>query len=53
MPTFQGIVSEEGVQQLIEYVKSLGTPPGPATPAGPGTKSAATVKTTSPQQAAH
>jgi cytochrome c oxidase subunit 2 len=24
MPTFQGLVSEEGVQQLIEYVKSIG-----------------------------
>jgi cytochrome c oxidase subunit II len=25
MPTFQGLVSEEGLLQLIEYVKSLGT----------------------------
>jgi cytochrome c oxidase subunit 2 len=38
MPTFQGIVSEEAVEQLIEYVKSIGPtgaapPPGPATPA--------------------
>jgi cytochrome c oxidase subunit 2 len=24
MPTYQGIVSEEGLLQLIEYVKSLG-----------------------------
>jgi len=23
MPTFQGLVSEEGVLQLIEYIKSL------------------------------
>lgn len=26
MPTYQGIVSEEGLLQLIEYVKSLGVP---------------------------
>ncbi len=31
MPTFQGIVSEEGVQQLIEYVKSIGPTAGPST----------------------
>ncbi|MGA2267451.1 MAG: cytochrome c oxidase subunit II [Bryobacteraceae bacterium] len=30
MPTFQGLVTEEGVMQLIEYVKSLG--PQPALP---------------------
>jgi cytochrome c oxidase subunit 2 len=28
MPTFQGLVTEEGVLQLIEYVKSLGPNPG-------------------------
>jgi len=27
MPTFQGLVSEEGLLQLIEYVKSLGVQP--------------------------
>ena len=27
MPTFQGLVSEEQVLELIEYVKSLGTQP--------------------------
>jgi cytochrome c oxidase subunit 2 len=27
MPTFQGLVSEEGLLELIEYVKSLPTPP--------------------------
>jgi cytochrome c oxidase subunit 2 len=27
MPTFQGLVTEEGVMQLIEYVKSLAPPP--------------------------
>jgi cytochrome c oxidase subunit 2 len=32
MPTFQGLVTEEGVLQLIEYIKSLGPPPG--APAG-------------------
>jgi cytochrome c oxidase subunit 2 len=31
MPTFQGLVAEEGVLELIEYVKSLQTlPPGEA-----------------------
>jgi cytochrome c oxidase subunit 2 len=38
MPTFQGLVSEDSIQQLIEYVKSLGT--GPAANGGgaqPGT----------------
>ncbi|MGA3235121.1 MAG: cytochrome c oxidase subunit II [Bryobacteraceae bacterium] len=41
MPTFQGLVNEEGVVQLIEYIKSLspkpGTGPAPvniSTPAG-------------------
>jgi cytochrome c oxidase subunit 2 len=32
MPTFQGLVNEEGVMSLIEYIKSL--------PAGPGTGAA-------------
>jgi len=30
MPTFQGLVTEEEVLQLIEYVKSLAPKPGPA-----------------------
>jgi len=35
MPTFQGLVTEEGLMQLVEYIKSLGQRPGgpPATPA--------------------
>ncbi|HTX33906.1 MAG TPA: cytochrome c oxidase subunit II [Bryobacteraceae bacterium] len=32
MPTFQGLVTEEGVLQLVEYIKSLG--PQPGAPAG-------------------
>ena len=32
MPTFQGLVTEEGVLQLVEYIKSLGRQPG-TTPA--------------------
>ena len=28
MPTFQGLVTEEQVLQLVEYVKSLGPKPG-------------------------
>lgn len=30
MPTFQGLVSEEGVMALIEYIKSRATPVAPA-----------------------
>ena len=41
MPTFQGLVTEEGVVQLIEYVKSLGA--GQAT--GTGTPPATTGST--------
>jgi cytochrome c oxidase subunit II len=33
MPTFQGLISEEGVLQLIAYIKTL----GPKQPAAPGT----------------
>jgi len=30
MPTFQGLVNEEGVMSLIEYIKSLAAPAAPA-----------------------
>ena len=30
MPTFQGLVTEEGVLQLVEYIKSLGPRPAVA-----------------------
>jgi cytochrome c oxidase subunit 2 len=48
MPTFQGQVSEEGIQQLIEYVKSIGptvndAPKAPQ-PGAAATKSPATAK---------
>ena len=39
MPTFQGLVTEEGVLQLIEYIKSLTPKPG-ATPAATKTVAA-------------
>jgi hypothetical protein len=37
MPTFQGLVNEEGVMALIEYVKTLQSSPGgaAAAPAAP------------------
>ena len=46
MPTFQGLVSEEGLLQLIEYIKTLkaapsnatGAPAQAAAPATPGKK---------------
>ncbi|MDP4199587.1 MAG: cytochrome c oxidase subunit II [Bacteroidota bacterium] len=44
MPSFQGIVSEEQLQQLIAYVKSIGTPvaaPAPGKGAAPGSVPAA------------
>jgi cytochrome c oxidase subunit 2 len=31
MPTFQGLVTEEQLVQLVEYVKSLGPKPGTGT----------------------
>jgi cytochrome c oxidase subunit II len=37
MPTFQGLVTEEGVTQLIEYIKSMGRLPGAGAPIGSGT----------------
>jgi cytochrome c oxidase subunit 2 len=33
MPTFQGLISEEGLLQLVAYVKSLSPPAGPPAPA--------------------
>jgi cytochrome c oxidase subunit 2 len=51
MPTFQGIVSEEGVQQLIEYVKSIGPTGGNSPAATPGSKAPATAGPNAPGQA--
>ena len=34
MPTFQGLISEEGLLQLVAYIKSLSPAPGGASPAG-------------------
>jgi cytochrome c oxidase subunit II len=51
MPTFQGIVSEEGVQQLIEYVKSIGPTGGNAPAATPAPKAPATAAPNAPRQA--
>jgi cytochrome c oxidase subunit 2 len=38
MPTFQGLVTEEGVLQLVEYIKSLGPKPAAGQAAKPATK---------------
>jgi cytochrome c oxidase subunit 2 len=43
MPTFQGLVTEDGMLQLVEYIKSLGGKPGAATPQGSGTTPAPNV----------
>ena len=37
MPTFRGLVSEEGILALVEYIKSL-TPPPPAAEGDRGSK---------------
>jgi cytochrome c oxidase subunit 2 len=43
MPTFQGQVTEEGIQRLIAYIKSLAPQPAPSgTPAAAGAPAAAT-----------
>ena len=47
MPTFQGLVTEEGVVQLVEYIKSL-TPKTPPTGAAPAAKKAAPQAGTTP-----
>ena len=36
MPTFKGLVSEEGLLQLIAYIKSLQAPDAPTEAAQPG-----------------
>jgi cytochrome c oxidase subunit II len=38
MPTFQGLVTEEGVLQLVEYIKSLGPKPAAGQAAKPAMK---------------
>ena len=38
MPTFQGLVTEEGVLQLVEYIKSLSPKPGVQQPAAAAAK---------------
>jgi cytochrome c oxidase subunit 2 len=35
MPTFKGLVTEDGLLKLVEYVKSIGPPNGTQTPAPP------------------
>ncbi len=40
MPTFQGQVTEEGILELLEYIKSLAPKPAGATPAAPANSSA-------------
>ncbi len=44
MPTFQGLISEDGLLQLIAYIKSLSPPP----PAGANASAAATERERNP-----
>ena len=37
MPTYQGLVTEEGLLELVEYIKSMGAQPGAGVPLGSGT----------------
>jgi cytochrome c oxidase subunit 2 len=52
MPTFTGLVTEDGVQQLIEYIKSIGpqagAPGAAAAPAGSKTGAAKTKAVVAP-----
>ena len=36
MPTYQGLIGEEGLMQLIAYIQSLGAPAEAGAPSGPG-----------------
>jgi len=36
MPTFKGLITEDGLLKLVEYIKSLGPADGAPTPAPPG-----------------
>ncbi len=51
MPTFQGLISEEGLLELVAYIKSLSPPPGAAPASAPNTIGPA-VKTSSPEREA-
>jgi cytochrome c oxidase subunit II len=48
MPTFQGLVTEEGVVQLIEYIKSIGPKPANA-PAPAASTGSSTPKNSTPK----
>ena len=50
MPTFQGLVTEEQLMQLIEYIRSIG-PPENAEPAGPQADKTAPKPRTAPKPA--
>ena len=49
MPTFQGLISEEGILQLVAYIRSLSPPPGQA---GPAPRIPPPVKNSSPEREA-
>ena len=53
MPTFQGLINEEGLLELVAYIRSLS--PAPGSPAAPGTGSkleTPPVKNSSPEREA-
>jgi cytochrome c oxidase subunit 2 len=53
MPTFQGLINEEGLLELVAYIKSLSPAPGTATAPGTGAKlETPPVKTSSPEREA-
>src|SRR5206468_2116782 len=47
MPTFKGLISDEGMLKLIEYIKSLGDPNG-VTPERPLVKQPSDIQKTGP-----
>jgi len=50
MPTFQGLVSQEGILQLVAYVKSLGDGGAGATPGAAGTSAPTPTPTPTPAE---
>ncbi len=50
MPTFKGLISEEGLLKLVEYIKSLGPTSGTPTGAAPGAVQTTGSEPQTPQQ---
>lgn len=51
MPTFKGLLTEDGLLKVVEYVKSLGPKNGAETPAAPGSVMTSATEQQAPAQA--